>query len=181
MEVMDECLLRRARAGRGWALEEVMVTASACDSMTSGRGTPSIVRGGRGDFYGLAGRTERRCEMLGSPGATRSSRTELGNVRAPRYVRTDEPSQGAALPKERRGGARCSAWQLRNGQRYVHGEWRTTERCFASNGNCGEDDNWRASLSENCFSVIKRGRGTKLGSTISVRSVLGIPLKFRNS
>jgi hypothetical protein len=54
MEVMDECRLRLARAGRGWALEEVMATASEWDSMTRGRGARSIVggvRGGESRYY----------------------------------------------------------------------------------------------------------------------------------
>ena len=41
---MDECLLRLARAARELALDDVIVTASVCDSMIRGREGPSIVR-----------------------------------------------------------------------------------------------------------------------------------------
>src|SRR5580692_2778819 len=104
---MDECRLRRARTGRGWALDDVIVTASAWDSMTSGRGAPSIAGERKGERRSGEKRSNIICARAYAPGGgrrslpvrapTRSSRArEIGprqmlGESAPRYVRTDEP------------------------------------------------------------------------------------------
>lgn len=95
MDVMDECLLRRARAGRGWALDEVTVAVSVCDSMVREQREGSA---GRVEYY-LRGRTSGRsvdpCRT--GPETQQPSRNWQSDAcedwRAPRYVRTDEPSR----------------------------------------------------------------------------------------